>query len=164
VPDDAPRPFDRERALPIVRAAFRDMVPFNAALGLDVVDIAPGVCVLRLPWRDDLVGNPRSGVLHGGAITALLDACGGASVFLKMPKPIPIATLDLRIDYLKPAVAQLDVFARAECYKLTKSVAFVRAVAYQQDERDTVASAAATFMLATKGDSVMGRASRGEKK
>ena len=161
--EDAPK-FDRDRALPIVQAAFRDMVPFNAALGLQVVDIAPGVCVLQLPWRDDLVGNPRTGVIHGGAITALLDACGGASVFLKMPKPIPIATLDLRIDYLKPATARADVFARAECYKLTRSVAFVRAIAYQSDEHDTVASAAATFMLSTKGDSVMGRASRGEKK
>jgi uncharacterized protein (TIGR00369 family) len=139
------------------------MVPFNKALGLEVVDIAPGVVVLKLPWRDDLVGNPRTGVIHGGAITALLDACGGASVFLKMARPIPIATLDLRIDYLKPAAAQRDVFARAECYKLTKSVAFVRALAYQNDESDTVASAAATFMLATKGESVMGRASKGSK-
>jgi uncharacterized protein (TIGR00369 family) len=164
VSDDAPPPkWDRDRALPIVQAAFRDMVPFNAALGLQVRDIAPGVCVLELPWRDDLVGNPRTGVIHGGAITALLDACGGASVFLKMPKPIPIATLDLRIDYLKPAVAQHGVFARAECYKLTRSVAFVRAVAYQDDERDLVATAAATFMLATKGDSVMSRASRGDR-
>ncbi len=151
VSDDAPRPFDRDRLLPVVQAAFRDMVPFNSALGFEVVDIAPGVVVLRLPWREDLVGNPRTGVLHGGAITALLDACGGASVFLKMHRPIPIATLDLRIDYLKPAAAKLDVFARAECYKLTKSVAFVRAVAYQQHENDPVASAAATFMLSTKG-------------
>ncbi|GAC1365712.1 MAG: PaaI family thioesterase [Polyangiales bacterium] len=172
MPDDPPRPFDRARALPLVEAAFRDMVPFNAALGLQVVDIAPGVVVLRLPWREELVGNPRTGVLHGGAITALLDACGGASVFLKMQKPIPIATLDLRIDYLKPAAAGRDVFARSECYKLGRSVAFVRAVAYTEpaageapgrDEDDWVATAAATFMLATKGDSVMGRAARGGK-
>lgn len=172
--DEAPRPFDRDRAFPIVQSAFRDMVPFNAALGLEVVDIAPGVVVLKLPWRQELVGNPRTGVLHGGAITALLDACGGASVFLKMQKPIPIATLDLRIDYLKPAAPKRDVFARSECYKLGRSVAFVRAIAYQlpdgegagssePKDGDWVATAAATFMLSTKGDSVMGRASRGEK-
>jgi uncharacterized protein (TIGR00369 family) len=147
--------FDKERVMPLVQAAFRDMVPFNAALGMEVVDIMPGVCVLRLPWREDLVGNPRTGILHGGPITALLDAAGGASVFLKMAKPIPIATLDLRIDYLKPAAAKRDVIARAECYKLTKNVAFVRAIAHQGDERDPVASVAATFMIATKGDSVM---------
>lgn len=161
VSSTSPRNFDRERVLPLVKTAFRDMVPFNAALGLQVVDIAPNVVVLELPWREDLVGNPRTGVLHGGAITALLDACSGAAVFLAMQTPIPIATLDLRIDYLKPAVAQRNVFARAECYKLTRSVAFVRAIAYQNDESDTVASAASTFMLSTKGESVMHRASKG---
>jgi uncharacterized protein (TIGR00369 family) len=128
---------------------------------MQVVDIEPGVVILRLPWREDLVGNPQTGVLHGGAITALLDAAGGASVFMKMQKPIPIATLDLRIDYLKPATARRDVVARAECYKLTKSVAFVRAVAYQ-DAEDVIASVAATFMISTKGDSVMvGRKKQG---
>jgi uncharacterized protein (TIGR00369 family) len=150
----ASSPLDKERVMPLIQAAFRDMVPFNAALGMEVVDIEPGVVLLRLPWREDLVGNPHTGVLHGGAITALLDAAGGASVFMKMQKPIPIATLDLRIDYLKPAAARRDVVARAECYKLTKSVAFVRAIAYQ-DADDVIASVAATFMISTKGDSVM---------
>ena len=143
-----PRPFDRDRVLPIANQSFRQMVPHNAALDLRVIDCAPGVVVMELPWAEHLVGNPDTGVLHGGAITALLDACSGASVFLKMRAPIPIATLDLRIDYLKPATPRRPVIARAECYKLGRSVAFTRALAYL-DEADPIASAAGTFMLAT---------------
>ena len=152
---DEPKPFDRERVLPLLDAGFRQMVPHNAALNLQVVDAAPGVCVLRLPWAEHLVGNPETGVLHGGAITSLLDACAGASVFLKMQSPIPIATLDLRIDYLKMATPRRDVIARAECYKLGRNVAFVRGVAYHDSVDEPIAATAATFALSTKGRAVV---------
>ena len=148
--EDDERPFDRDRVFPIVQSAFRDMVPFNAALGLEVVDIAPRVVVLKLPWREDLVGNPRTGVLHGGAITALLDAASGAAVFAALVEWVPIATLDLRIDYLRAAEPGRDVHARATCYRLARNVAFTRAVAYHGDEADPIASSVGTFMLATK--------------
>ena len=90
-------------------------------------------------------------MLHGGAITTLLDACAGASVFLRLKAPLPIATLDLRVDFLGRAPAHHHVFARAECYRATASVAFVRAVAYVNDPEDPFASAAATFALSTQG-------------
>src|SRR5690606_24419186 len=150
------RPFDRDRVLAIANQSFRQMVPHNAALGLRVVDCAPGVVVMELPWVEHLVGDPDTGVLHGGAITALLDACCGASVFLKMRALTPIATLDLRIDHLEPATPRRTVTARAECYKLGRNVAFTRAVAYH-DPEDPIASAAGTFMLSTKGGAVVAR-------
>jgi uncharacterized protein (TIGR00369 family) len=152
--------FDKERVLPILDQGFRTMVPHNAALGLRVIDCAPAMVILELPWREDLVGNPETGVLHGGAITTLLDACSGASVFLALRQPIPIATLDLRIDYLRPATAHQTVRARAECYRVTRNVAFTRCIAYHGDDhsdRHAIASAAGTFMLSTKGQSVLGR-------
>lgn len=137
-------------------AGFRKMVPHNDALNLKALDCGPGMAVIALPWAEHLVGNPETGVLHGGAITSLLDACCGASVFLKMMSPQPIATLDLRIDYLKPATPHRDVIAKAECYKIGKNVAFVRALAYH-DIDDPIASAAATFMLSTKGRAVVAK-------
>ncbi len=152
------KPFDRERALSVMASAFRTMVPLNAALDLEAIDCDFGVSVMRLPWRADLVGNPVRGVLHGGAITALVDACSGASVFFALPKPVPIATLDLRIDYLKPATPHKAVTARAECYRVGRNVAFTRAIAYHDDPSDPIASSAGTFMIATKGDSVMRKA------
>src|SRR6185369_7024719 len=94
------------------------------------------------------------GLLHGGAVTTLLDAAGGAAVYVKLGEAGPIATLDLRIDYLKPAAGRRDVLARAECIKLTRNVAFVRMTAYHDDPSDPIALGAASFMLGTKGQTV----------
>lgn len=142
--------------LETLNATFRDFVPHNKALGLKLVSVstAPAVAVMELPWDERFVGNPQTRVLHGGVITTMLDACSGASVYFKLQAPIPIATLDLRIDYLKPASPGKPVFARAECYQATRNVAFVRATAYQDDEADCIATAAATFMISTRGKSV----------
>jgi uncharacterized protein (TIGR00369 family) len=129
---------------------FAAAVPHNQALGITVRELGDGVAELELPYRADLVGDPRTGVLHGGVITSLMDACCGAAVFMKLRRPKPIATLDLRIDYLMPAVPNEAVLARAECYRVTRHVAFVRGVAFHVDERRLIASAAGSFMLATR--------------
>ena len=140
-------------------AAFSGLVPHNRALGIELVGFdRAGTATMRLPYNDALVGNPDTGVLHGGAVSALLDACSGAAVFIRRWDPSPIATLDLRIDYLKPAKPGLDVIAKADCYKVTRNVAFVRAVAHHGDEADAVATAQGTFMLGTRGQfAKMGR-------
>ncbi len=132
--------------------AFAEAVPFNRALGLRFEDYEPNVAVLRLPYSPKLVGNPESGVLHGGTITSLMDAACGAAVFLALGSPTPIATLDLRIDYLKPAVAQLDVLCHATCTKVTGNVAFVTARAHHPDEEaDPIAQGAGTFIIFREG-------------
>lgn len=130
--------------------AFIDAVPHNSALGMQVESMERGAAVFRLPYRDDLVGNPETGVLHGGVVTALLDACSGAAVFSALPRLSPIATLDLRCDFLRPAEPRRELVARAECYRLTRNVAFTRAVAHHGDASAPVAAAAGTFMLSTK--------------
>ncbi|MCC6337983.1 MAG: PaaI family thioesterase [Myxococcales bacterium] len=136
-----------------INAAFRDFVPHNRALSLEVTEATfePAIAVLRLPYDGRFAGDPDSGVLHGGVITTLLDACAGASVYFKLQSPTPIATLDLRIDYLKPATAGRDVFARAECFHVTHNVAFVRAIAYHDTAAAPIAVGNATFALSTQG-------------
>ena len=131
-------------------AVLARVVPHNAALGLRTLDVTATEVFVELPYDAKLVGNPDTGTIHGGAITALLDSCSGRAVFAALATPVPIATLDLRIDYLKPAEPGKSVIARATCYKLTRNVAFTRAVAYQDDPDDAVAHAVGTFMLSTK--------------
>jgi uncharacterized protein (TIGR00369 family) len=114
-----------------LRHAFDELVPHNKALGLRVELADDGEAVtMRLPYDPRLVGDPEHGTLHGGAITAMMDACCGLAVFLELDEPKPVATLDLRIDYLRRAAAGRDVLARAEVHRITTHVAFVRALAY----------------------------------
>ena len=161
--DDEARARDRAEKLARINEAFSGFVPHNKALGLSVIDFGRGRAVMRLPYDLRLVGDPETGVLHGGAVSALIDACSGASVFMKLESPVPIATLDLRIDYLHPATPGRDVLARADCYKLTSSVAFVRAVAYHDSPDEPLATSASTFMVSTRGRSVLQRMEQGEK-
>jgi acyl-coenzyme A thioesterase PaaI-like protein len=100
--------------LEMMNAAMRDFVPHNKALGLTLISASftPAVVTVKLPWNPLLVGNPETQVLHGGAITTLLDATAGVSVFLKLRAPSPIATLDLRVDFLGRAPAHHHVCAR----------------------------------------------------
>jgi uncharacterized protein (TIGR00369 family) len=133
-----------------VARRFAATVPHNRALGMEVIAMAHAEVVFRLPYDSKLVGNPDTGTLHGGAITALLDGASGAAVFAALTDFVPIATLDLRIDYLRPAEPNQAVIAKANCYKLTRNVAFTRAVAYHDDIDDPIAHAVGTFMIATK--------------
>ena len=123
-------------------------VPQARALGLKVEDGARGQAWLSVPYNEDLVGNIETGVLHGGVITTLLDNACGIAVQLALPERIAIATLDLRIDYMKPATPKLDLMAHTHCYKVTKNIAFVRGAAYHEDENDPIATCVGTFMLA----------------
>jgi len=122
-------------------------VPHNAALGIQFSEFGEDGAESTLPYAEQLVGNPETGVLHGGVVTALLDATCGAAVFARVRGRPRIATIDLRIDYLGPAVPKRDLRCRAECYKVTKRVAFVRGVAFHDDRDDPIASATGSFMI-----------------
>jgi uncharacterized protein (TIGR00369 family) len=124
--------------------------PHMRELGIRFVSVERGAVVAVLPYRRDLVGDPLAGILHGGVVTSLLDSAGGAAVISMLALPAPIATLDLRIDYLRPSTPEAPLYAAVECYKLTRSVAFTRGTAYNHDRSDPVASMAATFMRTTQ--------------
>ena len=135
-------------------------IPHSHALGMRFVSQTDDCCILALDYGDHLIGDPDTGVIHGGAITALLDNAAG---MIARPKDMPrevaaIATLDIRIDYMGPAIPGKMVFAEAHCFKRTKNIAFVRAVAYTDTPDDRVATATATFMLGTRNTPLQGAA------
>lgn len=140
-----------ELSLSVFQEWFSDTIPQNKALGLQVIAVRRGFASMRLEWRPHLVGNPETGVLFGGALTTMIDGCSGMAVATMLTEPSPFATLDLRIDYIKPATPRQAVIAEAECFKLTNNVAFTRAVAHHGDPADPIASSAGTFMMGTKG-------------
>jgi uncharacterized protein (TIGR00369 family) len=127
-------------------------VPHSAAIGMTFVNSSDSECTLSIPYSTALIGDPDNGVIHGGAITALLDNAAG---MIARPKTMhrdiaAIATLDMRIDYMGPATPEQKVYATAHCFKRTRNVAFVRAVAYQDSPDNPIATCTATFMLGTR--------------
>lgn len=117
-----------------------------------VLDTLPdGTQAFRLPYAERLIGDPDTGVLHGGVITALLDHTAGmvARPTDKPREEAAIATLDLRIDYMGPATPGKDLWATGECYKRTSNIAFVRAWAFHEHPDDPVATCVAAFMMDT---------------
>jgi uncharacterized protein (TIGR00369 family) len=121
--------------------------PHARLLGIKVVETGPGLAVIMLPYRPELVGDPVRGVVFGGAITTLLDHASGLAVACALDTLRAIATVDLRVDYLRAAAPSVDLYARVECYKVTRRVAFIRGVAYERSPDDPFASCLGTFML-----------------
>ena len=125
--------------------------PQAAALGFRLVSVGPEGASMAVPWRPELVGDADTGVMAGGVITTLLDHVCGLSVSCAVIAggggimEYGMATLDLRIDYMRPAEPRREVIAMARCYRLTRSIAFVRASAYEDDETNPVATAQAAF-------------------
>jgi len=122
-------------------------IPHSAELKMRLISRGADEAVMMIPYDPRLIGDPKTGVMHGGAITALLDTCCGAAVMMASSKPSSTATLDLRINYMRPATPERDVYAHAHCYRATRSVGFVRAVAYHEDRNDPIATASAAFIL-----------------
>lgn len=113
-------------------------------LGIKVVSARENELILELPYSEKIIGNPDSGVIHGGAITTLMDTTAGAGVLCAMPEFELCPTLDLRVDYMRQAKPGQSVFARASCYRSTNNILFMKCEAYQIDR--TVAHCVATFM------------------
>src|SRR5690606_1572902 len=111
-------------------------IPHAAELGIKLAETSPDGRGCDLPPRKRVADNPVDGVLRGGIITTPIDSTMGMSIHARREKYLPIATLDLRIDYLKPATPGEDVYTRAVCYKTTRQIAFVRAIAYHSDRHD----------------------------
>ncbi|QDC08410.1 PaaI family thioesterase [Oceanicola sp. D3] len=122
--------------------SFIDALPYSKALGMRADEVAEGRVSISMPYAEALAGDGE--VLHGGAISALMDTTSGTAV-MTLPKGLGTATLDLRIDYMRAATPGQRVRASAECYHITRTVVFVRTTAWDEDESKPVATAAGAF-------------------
>jgi uncharacterized protein (TIGR00369 family) len=117
---------------------FENKIVFNRLLGLKITSITPGLVTARIDMRPDLVGHPAYDRLHGGVISAGLDAMGGMAVLAaigarhmdeppaeRLQRFSKLGTIDLRIDYLRPGIGERFTL-RAEVMRLGSRVASTR--------------------------------------
>lgn len=128
-------------------ASMMSGVPWANFLEFEITGVERGRAFATAPWREDLVGDPDTGVIAGGVITSLLDNLCGVAVATRLTEIKAMATLDLRIDYMRPAARGETVVGEAECYHITRSVAFCRGWAYHDTRDRVIATATAAFAL-----------------
>ncbi|NNE87147.1 MAG: PaaI family thioesterase [Silicimonas sp.] len=130
---------------------FIEAIPHCQALGMTLETVGFGDATLSMPYDKRFVGDPATGVIHGGAVSALMDTCSGAAVMSHPDGPVATATIDLRIDYMRPATPGQRITAQAAVYHITRTVAFVRAMATDEDTDHPVATSTGAFTVEGKG-------------
>lgn len=148
---DLPRKFDPAKAMPFFVSRGH-----SGWLGLKYSDHGDDWVELELPWREDLLGEEGQRVLASGPILSLMDMASGMAIWRAMADFSAIATLDLRVDYVRPAREGASVFGRSQCYRITRSAAFVRGLAHDGNEADPVAHIQGVFMKIAPSSAVPG--------
>ena len=114
---------------------------------MELTGIGGGTAEISMPYDTRLIGDPNTGVIHGGAVSALMDTCCGAAVMSHPEAPGGTATIDLRIEYMRAATPGQAITTKATCHHISRNVAFVRAVAMDDDQDRPVATATAAFSV-----------------
>jgi uncharacterized protein (TIGR00369 family) len=132
---------------------FVSRTPHMREIGVRITAVERARGSMTLPARPEWVGDPVRGLLHPGALTVLADSACGLAVGAALAKREPYATLDLRMDYLRPAGPDRDVHCDAHCFRMTRNVAFVRGEVWQVERDQPIAVVLGSFMLSTPAGS-----------
>jgi uncharacterized protein (TIGR00369 family) len=128
---------------------FVSRTPHMREIGARITAVERTRGSMTLPASPQWLGDPSRGLLHPGALTVLADSACGLAVGTALTERAPFATLDLRIDYLRPAGPEVDLHCDAHCFRVTRNVAFVRGEVWQSEREQPIAAVQASFMLST---------------
>jgi len=134
--------------LAILRQVAEELIPFNKFLGVQVLGMEPGRVELQIPWRDELIGDPVRGAIHGGVISTLADTAAGLAVWGALENPVArVSTIDLRVDYLRPGRAEA-LIAEAVAVRVGRSVGVADVRLFHPSARgDTVATGKGVYAI-----------------
>jgi len=119
----------------VLKQLAEEGLPFNKHLGIRVEELREGYARMRIPFRPELVGDSRRPALHGGVISTLADVCGGFAIWTSCRLDDRIATIDLGVDYLRPATAK-DLYAEATVRLLGNRVGNAHVVLWSEGAPD----------------------------
>ena len=134
------------------QASFTEFLPLCKAMKMQVTDVDTdiGGATITMPYDPEMIGDPDTGVIHGGPVSVLLDSVSCLAVTMHPENTAMTATIDLRIDYMRPAPPGQDLIATAQVYHTTRTVAFIRATAFADDQTKPIAQATGAFVFARK--------------
>jgi uncharacterized protein (TIGR00369 family) len=133
-----------------LRTRFVEAIPHCRETGITITELQQEYALAELPYRDAWLADPERGMLHPGIVTTLIDSACGIAVIAHLGRFDPIATLDLRVDYLRPAFRDKSLWCRAECFRRTATIAFMRARVWQDNVDEPVAHSQSVFMLGSQ--------------
>lgn len=142
--------FDKERYLRALVEVTEEWIAFNKFLGMKVEEIREGYARIRVPFRAELIGDPVRPAIHGGVLSALIDACGGVACFTMVDPSDRLSTVDMRVDYLRPAAA-VDLVCVSEVVRMGNRVGAVKSVVRGVDKPDEFAAGMAVYNIRRKG-------------
>ncbi len=120
---------------------------YGRYLGICYFGFSKSKSYMGVPWNEKLLASKASNALHGGVVTTLMDEAFGGASMVFLGEITPLATIDLRIDYIRPATAGQDLYCIGECYRKTKRVCFVRGQVFQNNPDKPIAFGTGTFMI-----------------
>ena len=131
---------------------WRQRSGFHEEMNAKIIQADNNNVLLKMPFNSDFCADTDKELIHGGVLTALIDSALGLATMLAVPGLKTLATLDLRVEYLRPAKSRSDLMVFAECYRVSRHISFNRGrVWFDGDEKTQVAAGYATFAL-TRGD------------
>jgi len=129
-----------------IRRFMTEMVPFNQVLGIELTQLGEGTASMVIPFRKELLGDPLRPAIHGGVVSALADVAGGTALLTKIRPGERLSTIDLRIDYLRPA-GEATLTAEAEVLRVGNRVGVVRIQVLSGPERHHVAEGKGVYQV-----------------
>ena len=132
-----------------------NQTPHAKKLNITLVSHGETSTTLKLPFSKQIIGDCVNNYIHSGAVSTAIDTACGAAILQAQNNLRAMATLDLRIDHIRPAASGADINVYADCYHLTHTIAFVRASAYTDDINSPIATAVGSFMRSKDRKSVV---------
>ena len=132
-----------------IRRFMTEGVRFNSFLGIQIRDLDLGFARMAIPFREELMGDPLRPALHGGVISALMDVVGGTALLTQLAPGERLSTVDLRIDYLRPA-GKVELVSEGTVLRVGGRVGVVRIQTFSGPERIHVAEGTGVYQLKRK--------------